>query len=188
MPKNQRSAGRPATKTAPTQAKGKTKAPQRTSLIRRPRTSTPPGSESEEDDAITDVEQVTGPVMSLVHDRMRKAWKVNPLNPMWLIFDAVNPVRTFKIDMPYDEDADFPVYGEDEVDNLTEVDEEPPGLMPYAPLDYRRVHGQRCTSPRRLTGASPRSKYRFKCEIRSPTFMNWRPGELRDMEDRKSVV
>ena len=56
---------------------------------------------------------------------------------MWLIFDAVSPVRTFKMDMPYDEDADFPVYDENEADSLTEVDDEPPGLMPYAPVDHR---------------------------------------------------
>ena len=68
---------------------------------------------------------------------MRKAWKINPKNPMWLIFDAVSPVRTFKMDMPYDESADFPVYDSDEADNLTEIDKEPPGLMPYEPVGYR---------------------------------------------------
>lgn len=140
MPKNKRSTGKPTapiTKNVPAQAKGKTKAPQQTSLIRQPQSSTSPSSKPEEYEAITDVDRVTGPVLSLVHNQMRNAWKINPLNPMWLVFDAVNPVRTFKIDMPYDDNADFPVFALDEAYNLTEVDNEPPGLMPYEPIEYR---------------------------------------------------
>ena len=105
---------------APAQGRGKGKQPR--------------GRPADED--VTDVGAVTGPIMSLVHDRMQGAWKIYRDSEMWLVFDAVSPVRIFKADMAYNDNADFPAYDSDDAENLTSVDEPPPGLMPYAPDDY----------------------------------------------------
>ena len=59
---------------------------------------------------ITNVDAVISPVMSVVHDQMKSAWKINRRNEMWLVFDAISPVRVFKGDMAYEDGGRFPVY------------------------------------------------------------------------------
>lgn len=113
--------------TAPAQSKKKGKAPSKNA---------PASSQAEEYAAVTNVERVNSPVLSLVHKRMRNAWIINPLHPMWLIFDVTSPVRTSKVDMPFDKNTDLPAYDSDEADSLAKVDDEPTGPVPYVPTDY----------------------------------------------------
>jgi hypothetical protein len=125
-------------KKAPSTSQGKSKPPKPPG-IRIPREATTP-TPSEEEEAYkgtTDVDEVTGPVLSLVHERMRDAWEVHGDRPMWLVFDAVNPVRQFKRDMPYNARVDFPDYDSDALADLTETDEGGAGLMPYQPITHR---------------------------------------------------
>lgn len=94
---------------------------------------------SEEYALITDPSEVQIPVTGLVHPALVKAWVVFRQNPMWFLFDSTSPARHFKRGVPYDEDKNFPGYGKPPYDDLTETDEPPPGLMPYAPMTYRYV-------------------------------------------------
>lgn len=87
----------------------------------------------------TDPTKVTRPVEELVHEMMSRAWKVNNDRPMCFIFDVVNPARQFKRGMLYDEDAEFPDYGPEPWDDLTEADTDEPGWMPYKPIAYQQV-------------------------------------------------
>jgi hypothetical protein len=107
-------------------------------VVQLPQDVPPPTSDSD-DTEITNPIGVTSPVMSLVHPKMRQAWKINKGLPMWLKFDVVNPVRQFKRDMHYTDDAAFPAYGPAPWPDLTETDEPSsrPGLMPYAPINYK---------------------------------------------------
>lgn len=84
-----------------------------------------------------DAAAVTKPVSSMVHSRMRSGWRIDNRNPMWLIFDVVSPVRTFKTSMPYDEDADFPEFDPEALEEITEIDQPSKPLMPYDPIDHQ---------------------------------------------------
>lgn len=85
----------------------------------------------------TNVNEVTGPVMSMVHNAMTEAWTINKHLPMWLVFDSVNPVRQFKRGMAFNSHVDFPEYGPPPWTELTETDQPLPGLMPYAPIAHQ---------------------------------------------------
>ena len=134
---------------ATTRGKGKAKASTRgkgkkkpeplidpSATVRTPRkTRTPPNDGKYM--AITDVSEVTGPVDSMVDESMALGWKLNNDHPMWLIFDAINPVRQFNRRMKYHDNKDFPAYGPEPWVDLTETDEPHVGLMPYAPILHK---------------------------------------------------
>lgn len=94
-----------------------------------------PEAEGYEDEI--DTAAVTKPVLSRVHGCMRSGWRINKQNPMWLIFDAVNPVRVFKAKMLYDEGADFPEFDPEALQEVTDVDDESGQLMPFAPIEHQ---------------------------------------------------
>ena len=113
---------------------------------------------------------------------MAGAWKINKMLSMWLIFDAVNPVRQFKRGMLFDDspEVDFPSYGPPPWDDLTETDAEP-ALMQYAPIAHRCASVCWPAQERMLTNHGYRKKYEVECEINEERFMDWMPGELREV-------
>lgn len=114
--------------------------PRRSTRIRRQKTPEPPSSPprlEEEYAHTTDPEKVTEPVLDLVHRNLKNAWRINKNHSMCFIFDAVNPARQFKRGMLYNERSDFPDYGPEPWDDLTETDTKAPGWMPYKPRVYK---------------------------------------------------
>jgi hypothetical protein len=59
---------------------------------------------------------------------------------MWFIFDSHSPARHFKRGVPYDAAKDFPGYGKPPYDDITETDQNPVELMPFAPWLYKYVY------------------------------------------------
>jgi hypothetical protein len=104
-----------------------------------PRNKQPLNPLSEEYQLITDPSEVRVPDPGLIHPALLKAWVVYRENPMWFLFDSTSPARHFKCGVPYREDKDFPGYGKHPSEDLTETDDEPPGLMPYGPWAYRYI-------------------------------------------------
>ena len=94
---------------------------------------------------------ITRPSLKLIHLNLRSAWKINSNLGICFIFDAVSPARRFKRGMPYDDDADFLDYDDEESGNVTETDGDPPGFMPYNVEEYEYVlithHQQQITNP-----------------------------------------
>jgi hypothetical protein len=88
---------------------------------------------------ITDPALVTCPVNSCILPVNSDAWTVVSGNPMWFIFDSYSPARNFKRGMPFDENKDFPIYNKVSCDDLTETDDNPIMLMPFAPMAYKYV-------------------------------------------------
>lgn len=106
-----------------------------TVLIRAPRKAPTPPPDDEYMET-TDIKEVTGPVASMVDEKMVNGWKVNECLPMWLIFDVINPVRQYKRGLRYSDRLEFPAYGPEPWDDLTETDDPPRGWMPFAPISY----------------------------------------------------
>lgn len=65
------------------------------------------------------------------------AWSINEAHHMWLIFDAVNPVRKFKRDSVY-RDTDEEPFAEHDDSDLSETDAVP-SRQPAYPEPYRCV-------------------------------------------------
>lgn len=102
-------------------------------------TSIPPNPSliSDQDyEAITDPAMVDRAVESLVCASMANAWMVHASHPMAFIFDAINPARTFKRGMPFNNSLDFPDYRSNQRKTLTYIDAAPPGLMQFRPKAY----------------------------------------------------
>ena len=97
-----------------------------------------PSLELEEGDLeygkLVDPSKIRCPVENIVHPKLSQAWTVQQLNPMWFIFDSCTPARHFKRGMPFNEDQEFPAYSPEPYDDLTETDQPPDGLMPFAPI------------------------------------------------------
>ena len=102
-----------------------------------------PSPELEEGDPeygkLVDPSKIRCPVEHIVHPKLSQAWTVQQLNPMWFIFDSCTPARHFKRGVPFDEDQEFPAYGPEPYDDLTETDQPPDGLMPFAPILHTSV-------------------------------------------------
>jgi hypothetical protein len=76
------------------------------------------------------------PVMSLIHENLQSAWKINERNELCFIFDSHSPARQFQRGTQYSDDLGFPEPGRTTPDNLTETDEPDGGLMPYMARSY----------------------------------------------------
>ena len=87
----------------------------------------------------TDPVKINQPLSTVVHQSLTSAWQITRDLPMCFVFDSVSPARKFKRDMLFDEEADFPQFDDGQSGDVTETDV-PPGLMPYAPDEYRLVH------------------------------------------------
>lgn len=105
---------------------------------KRQKRASPTESEIEEAyENTTDPLLVTHPVERLVHESLSESWKVTRGNQMCFIFDAHSPARQFKRGVPFRQNAEYPIYGKPPYDNLTETDEDEPGLMPFSPCNYK---------------------------------------------------
>jgi len=102
------------------------------------RETSPPAPPRDYED-IVDPELVVEPVLPLIAPALQNAWAINKKNKMSLIFDVVNPVRTFKRGAKYDEEAEDPYTdydpNQEEDPNVTETDEG--DAQPYNPAHYR---------------------------------------------------
>lgn len=103
--------------------------------------SAPPDQDPEDlnYDKIEDSSLVTRPVAKHVHPSLSNAWVVQPLNPMWFIFDGPTPARQFKRGVPLDETKEYPVYSKPPYEDLTESEPEEGHLMPFAPAAHTYV-------------------------------------------------
>ena len=94
---------------------------------------------------------ITCPSLKLIHLNLRSAWKINSNLAICFVFDAVSLACWFKCGMPYDDDANFPDYNDEESGNVTETDGDPPGFMLYNVEEYKYVlithHQQQITNP-----------------------------------------
>jgi hypothetical protein len=68
----------------------------------------------------------------MVHPALAQGYRIQSSHPMWFIFDYHTPSRQFKRGMKYSDVIDFPAYSKPPYEDLTETDEPPPGLMPFA--------------------------------------------------------
>ena len=95
--------------------------------------------------ATTEERAVVGPVMSLVHSGLGRAFRVNKRLPMCFIFDRVSPARLFKRRTPYNAPGPFAQWTAEELAEATDTDEldEETGiakLMPFEPKPYTSVN------------------------------------------------
>ena len=148
-----------------------------------------PIQESEEEDLNEDKEyekidepsRVTHLVPALVHASLSDAWIIQPLNPMWFIFDGPSPARHFKRGVPYNEKADFPGYSKPPYNDLTEMEPKDSSLMPFAPVAYRCICDLSLIGFD-LIGSSPTFMLSYE------QFMNWTQDELQEIEVGKVVT
>ena len=94
-------------------------------------------NKDEEYEKINEPSWVTHLVPALVHASLLDAWIIQPLTPMWFIFDGPSPARHFKCGIPYNKKAEFPGYSKPPYDDLTETKPKDNSLMPFAPVAYR---------------------------------------------------
>lgn len=88
---------------------------------------------------VTDQKLVTSPVLELIDEALKGAWRINKKNNMALIFDVINPASHYKRGELYDNDADdpFAVYNpsRDKDPDVTEDDGEGTA-KPYAVVPH----------------------------------------------------
>ena len=129
----------------------------------------------------TDRALVTGPVNALVVRRVN--WAVPQKFPMSILFDAVNPLRLFKQGTVFNEKDDdpFPLYNPRDCQDATETDDEAI-LQPYRPESHRCVQWIGFVVLLSLiNGTIVRPKYRFSCDLKVESFMNWTDGQVHEI-------
>jgi hypothetical protein len=104
-------------------------------------------SEAEPDEATTDRSRVKGPVAEYVAPTMAATWSITQRFQMCILFDAVNPLRKYKVGTKFNEEDDdpFPVYNPRKVTKVTESDHERM-LQPFRPVYYSYVRSPGCIS------------------------------------------
>lgn len=160
----------------------------------RPAPSGPPAPSIPYQD-ITDRSLVTGPVDALIGKRV--VWAMPHRFSMCIVFDSANPLRIFKRGTVFNEQDDdpFPTYTLQDHGNVTETDDEGT-LQPYRPEGYKCVHWIYIfTLPSLIYGIIVRPKYRFSCDLKLESFMDWTDGKvheinygrLRKIPDKKTL-
>ncbi|KAF9779586.1 hypothetical protein BJ322DRAFT_1024452 [Thelephora terrestris] len=119
--------------------------------------------EAEPDEATTDRSRVNRPVAKWIAPSMVGTWAITQNFQMCILFDAVNPLRKFKLGTTFNEDDTnpFPDYNPRKIAEVTESDYEGT-LQQYKPVYYV-------------------SKYRFDAEVTGDSFMTWKEGQLHDI-------
>ena len=113
--------------------------PKHKSKRRKPSKKAATPSGEEDYDEIKDPSLITHPVAEHVHPSLANAWVIQPLNPMWFIFDSPTPTRQFKHSVSLDKTQDYPAHGKPPYANLMESELEEGHLMPFTPAAYKYV-------------------------------------------------
>ena len=139
--------------------------------------------EAEPDEDTTDRSQVNKPVAEYIAPKMAGTWSITQKFQMCILFDAVNPLRKYKLGTKFNKEDDdpFPVCNPRKVAEATELDYEGT-LQPYKPLYYSYVRSscsKVCVLLIYAVSLSP--KYRFEAEVTGDSFMMWKEGQLHDI-------